>query len=269
MTTTTISFATRPRCLACTRCERSRDNPRQSYPPLDLDHIDFDAPLLNQLLARWRSRYGANKPVWADVALFRSLNMAFAASKMPAGPDVTQFHVGRSIALWVSAFEILTHTGSDRVKLYDVYDRLSTAPWREKKSRHKRYMPYGSKTKRALPCWIYGEIHRVRNDFLHGNPIDRKHMLVKRSRRNLFNYAAPLYRMALTGFLPIPEPISADSTTFSRDRFDFIVNQHVIEEALSTILISSTKYKKLRKARLDRVTITWRPGGRRPSPEHV
>lgn len=62
--------------------------------PLDLGHIDFDAPLLKQLLARWRSRYGASTPVWADVALFRSLNMAFAASKMPAGPDVTQFHVG-------------------------------------------------------------------------------------------------------------------------------------------------------------------------------
>jgi hypothetical protein len=119
---------------------------------------------------------------------------------MPAGPDVTQFHVGRSIALWVSAFEILTHTGGDKVKLYDVYDRLAAAPWREKQLRHKRHMFYGSKTKRALPCWIYGEIHHARNDFLHGNPIDRKHLIVKRSQRNLFNYAAPLYRMALTGF---------------------------------------------------------------------
>jgi hypothetical protein len=233
--------------------------------PLDLDHIDFDAPLLKELLARWRSRYGTNKPVWTDVALFRSLNMAFAACMMPAGPDVTQFHVGRSIALWVSAFEILTHTGGDKVKLYDVYDRLAAAPWREKQLRHKRHMFYGSKTKRALPCWIYGEIHHARNDFLHGNPIDRKHLIVKRSQRNLFNYAAPLYRMALTGFLPIPEPASRDPTTFSRERFDFIVNQHEIEEALSTILISSKKYEQIRKARLDRVKVTWRP----TLPQHV
>jgi hypothetical protein len=145
-----------------------------------------------------------------------------------------------------------------------VYDRLAPAPWREKNSRHKRHMPYGSKTKRALPCWIYGEIHHARNDFLHGNRIDRTRLIVKRSRRNLFNYAAPLYRMALTGFLPIPRPASTDPTTFSRDRHDYIVNQHEIEEALSTILISSKKYQQIRKARL--VKITWRPGGRRTEP---
>jgi hypothetical protein len=92
---------------------------------------------------------------------------------------------------------------------------------------------------------------------------------VKQSGRNLFNYAAPLYRMALTGFLPIAEPAATGPSTFSKDRFDFIVNQSQIEEALSTILISSEKYRQIRKARLDRVKITWRPSGRRTSPERV
>jgi hypothetical protein len=68
---------------------------------LDFDSLDLDAPLFKALLARWRLRYGTKKPEWAEVALFRSLNMAVAASKMPAGADLTQFALGRSIGLWV------------------------------------------------------------------------------------------------------------------------------------------------------------------------
>jgi hypothetical protein len=77
--------------------------------PLDFDHMDVDTPLLNALLERWRVRYGTKRPQWSDRALFRSLNMAAAASKMPAGVDLTTFSIGRNIGLWVSAFEILTH----------------------------------------------------------------------------------------------------------------------------------------------------------------
>ena len=76
---------------------------------LEFDHIDVDSPLLNALLQRWRIRYGTKRPQWSDRALFRSLNMAAAASKMPAGVDLTTFSLGRNIGLWVSAFEILTH----------------------------------------------------------------------------------------------------------------------------------------------------------------
>ena len=109
--------------------------------PQDLDSADFDRPLLNQLLLHWQRRYGTARPEWADLALFRSLNMAFAASKIPAGIDTTQFHIGRSIALWVSAFEILTHSGTD-VRLFDVYERIAALPWKEKATRHKRYKPH-------------------------------------------------------------------------------------------------------------------------------
>jgi len=95
---------------------------------LEFNHMAIDVPMLKALLARWRVRYGTTKPVWADQALFRSLNMAVAASKMPAGADVTNFALGRNIGLWVSAFEILTHTGADKVRLWDVYDKIGAAP---------------------------------------------------------------------------------------------------------------------------------------------
>src|SRR3984893_1782333 len=117
---------------------------------LEFDHMDVDSPLLNALLQRWRIRYGTKRPQWSDRALFRSLNMAAAASKMPAGVDLTTFSLGRNIGLWVSAFEILTHTGQDKVRLWDVYDRLGTAPWRHKKLKARRFSPTSSKAKRNL-----------------------------------------------------------------------------------------------------------------------
>jgi hypothetical protein len=230
--------------------------------PVDFDSIDLDVPLLNVLLARWRSRYSTKKPVWEDEALFRSLNMAVAASKMPAGVDLTQFDLGRSIGLWVSAFEILTHPGTAKgVTLWNVYDLISRAPWRGKKIRRALYLPYGSKKKkRNLGCWIYGEIHKARNAFLHGNPVNRKSLMVKRSKRNLFLYAAPLYRMSLTGFLPIPDVKSIPGTDWLRERYDIIANQSDIEEALSTVKISSRAYAAQKAALLARVRVTWRRG---------
>jgi hypothetical protein len=225
---------------------------------LDFNHMDVDNPLLNALLQRWRIRYGTKRPNWSDRALFRSLNMAAAASKMPAGVDLTTFSLGRNIGLWVSAFEILTHTGQDKVRLWDVYDRIGAAPWRHKKMRARRFKPTSSKTKRNLGCWIYGEIYHVRNDFLHGNPVDAKSLIVKRSGRNLFSYASILYRMALTGFLDLQPPAPTNPAEWSRARFDFHSNQGDIEEALLSVLISDAAFRAERAARLSRVRMVAR-----------
>ena len=53
--------------------------------------------------------------------------MEMAASKMPAGADVTRFALGRNLGLWVSAFEILTHTGQEKLRLAHVYDKVGDA----------------------------------------------------------------------------------------------------------------------------------------------
>ena len=78
---------------------------------MTLTEYDVDEPLLTALLDRWRRRYAGRRPQWPDRALFRSLNMANQASQLPAGVDTTFYDVGRLIALWVSAFEILAHPG--------------------------------------------------------------------------------------------------------------------------------------------------------------
>lgn len=97
----------------------------QSSPELAVQTLsegDIDEPLLTALLARWHRRYTGRRPVWADLALFRSLNMANQAALLPAGTDTTFYDVGRAIALWVSAFEILVHPGTGKADLWAVYD---------------------------------------------------------------------------------------------------------------------------------------------------
>ena len=84
----------------------------QSSPTLfrtPLDAGDIDQPLLAVLMKRWLRRYETANAVWEDIALFRSLNMSYHASLLPAGTDTTFYDVGRMFSLWISAFEILVH----------------------------------------------------------------------------------------------------------------------------------------------------------------
>ena len=119
-----------------------------------------------------------------------------------------------------------------------------------------------SKAKHNLGCWIYGEIYRVRNDFLHGNPVNPKSLIVKRSGRNLFSYASILYRMALTGFLDLRPPTPTNPHEWSRERFDFHSNQGDIEEALLSVLVSDAVFRADRAARLSRVRMVARQAAR-------
>lgn len=84
----------------------------QSAPGVSISrliHTHIDDALLTELLKRWVRRYASDKPYWKDRALFRSLNMANAASNLPVHAEMTQYDLGRLVALWVSAFEILAH----------------------------------------------------------------------------------------------------------------------------------------------------------------
>jgi hypothetical protein len=82
----------------------------QSSPELPVMEItDLDTPLVERLLACWKRHYFGKRRRWKDRALFRSLNMAVQAALLPAGVGTTIFDLGRSISLWVSAFEILSH----------------------------------------------------------------------------------------------------------------------------------------------------------------
>jgi hypothetical protein len=180
---------------------------------------DLDQPLFDELITRWRRRYSTGPERWEDVALMRSLNMANQASQLPALSDTTMLDVGRMVALWVSAFEILVHPGPGlRSDVTAVCDQLERVPWelRENRLKNLRCREKGKTVRRALPSWLYHQLNSARNDFLHGNEISKRSLSLLRAKRSLDNFAAPLYRLALTAFLdlqwkgPIPTGASAD-----------------------------------------------------------
>ena len=179
----------------------------QSSPLLSISNLqlkDIDWTLFRELLVRWPRRFESGEPKWADIALFRSLDMANSAAKIPAGRDLTEHSSGRAVASWISAFEILVHPGPEgRVGLLDVYRLLESVQWSNRDCLapvYPAHVPRGQPQDRILACWIYGELYKARNDFAHGNPVNANRLRLQ-SGRYLHYYAAPLYRMALTAFL--------------------------------------------------------------------
>jgi hypothetical protein len=169
--------------------------------------LDTDETLLKALLGEWPRRFSQSPATWRSRALFRSLNMAHAAAQIPALVDLTAQSLGRSVALWVSAFEILTHPKYGDAGLKEVYRVLENVDWRTESCKelvHDCYLGRRGKSRRGnLACWIYGELNHARNDYLHGNELSEDRLVVKASGRNLFGFAPSLYRLLLTGYLGI------------------------------------------------------------------
>jgi hypothetical protein len=208
-----------------------------------LDNDDFDQPLLAALMERWRRSYETSKPIWEDIALMRSLNMAFQASLMPGGVDTTFYDIGRIVSLWVSAFEILVHPGgSGQANRDKVFKLIEQTLWETKPIKELNYDTGGrTKTKRTLASHLYQVLYECRNAFLHGNPVEPADLVVETSERSIFVYAAPLYRIALTSFLPLVLKAEMPSTdnfeaqaAYLNERSSFRDPQRDVEEALLT-----------------------------------
>jgi hypothetical protein len=73
----------------------------QSFPEQPQASImwnDIDVPLARELLNRWIERFSGNPVTWKDKALFRSLNMANEAGRIPALAASVFYDTGRSLA---------------------------------------------------------------------------------------------------------------------------------------------------------------------------
>lgn len=172
-------------------------------PHMRIDGSGPDTPLLEQLLQNWDRRFLDSKPTWKSTALFRSLNMANQAARMPGMSDATLYDVGRAIVLWVSAFEILVHPGKGRSSLKCVIKALEENKWVLPKSAHRRYKVPPMEDRVTHASWLYYNLYRVRNDFVHGNPISLRTLRLKKSGVSLYLYASPLYRVLLTSCLEL------------------------------------------------------------------
>ena len=204
-----------------------------------IDESDVDTTLLAALVARWDDLFGGTSNRIEDLALFRSLNMANYASRMPGNADATFLDAGRAVALWVSAFEILAHNAGSG--LTQVLKMLSTVDWQRKnnfeidRSINNKKRPYETN----LAGELYERLNHVRNQFLHGNPVTPDTLTLTRSGRSLLNFAAPLYRLALTAnlslsrkfVLPNIDDAQAFATYFS-EHSSFYEPQMRVEDAL-------------------------------------
>jgi len=213
-------------------------------PHMQLDSRDVDQVLFDALMKRWRRHYIGNRQTWEDRALFRSLNIVAEATQVPGGSGVTFYDLCRITALWVGAFEMLTHPRKGSAGLETVYPLLERVPIEDKNLKKQSYVAYMGRAKkpwprRTLPCWLYGRLYVLRNRYLHGNPISAKLLELKGSKHGLFWMAAPLYRFALYGFLGMgfkrPMPPLSKPKAFGRyiaDRMKYGGSQDIIERAL-------------------------------------
>lgn len=210
-------------------------------PAMELSQLD--EPLYSVMLGRWKSHYLGRRQRWRDRALFRSLNMANQAAKLPAGIDPTIYDLGRIIALWVSAFEILAHPRTANSGLQSVYPLFEGIHYHDRRVGSRRFAAYTGRGKprprRPLPCWLYGKLYQARCAFLHGSPVRASLLMPTKSKEGLFWLAPSLYRLALAGFLglpfkkQLPQPKnSMETKEYTFQQFEYFKYQQAIEQAL-------------------------------------
>ena len=201
---------------------------------------DIDVPLARELLNRWIMRFSGNPVAWKDKALFRSLNMANEAGRIPALAASVFYDTGRSLALWVSAYEILAHPGgTGQSNSSTVAGLLESVKWHDQDLAAANHtISGGVPQQKRLATWVCRKIYDLRNDFLHGNDIDGTALLL--NGKPVIDIAACLYRLVLTGFLDlhfdVPMP-PADQTEavakFISQRREFMKFQSAYESAIS------------------------------------
>jgi hypothetical protein len=190
----------------------------QSFPeqsPTSIMERDIDLPLAEKLLSRWVLGFSTDVAAdWKDKALFRSMNMANEAARIPALTAAVFYDVGRSLALWVGAYEILTHPGGKgEASFATVSATLERVKWLNAKLSASRVVPGRNPQKKQLATWICKKIYDLRNDFLHGNDVEAPALLL--NGKVIIDFATCLYRLALTGSLDLhfnmPMPQSEDA----------------------------------------------------------
>lgn len=217
-----------------------------------LDEYEIDRVLLTRLIEEWNKCFAVKKPSAHSTTLFRSINVAAQAARMPSATAPTLFDIGRLMILWSSAFEILVHPGyHDQKQLSRIYDKLEEVEWVTSFAKRRVYKIYGSPTaKRVAACWLYSHIHKLRNAFVHGNAVDRKMIRLPRTSGPLWMHAAPLYRLMLTAYLDLSFKTPAPTGDLQvRMNHQFARLEHVEAQRLMEQAIRSAKPRSVSRRR--------------------
>jgi hypothetical protein len=117
------------------------------------------------------------------------------------------YDFGVSVALWVSAFEILVHPGKNgKSDLPAVLALVSKARFNDRVLKRRRRITYRNQTLSGNAAeFLYWRLYMARNDFLHGNPVTPNDALYKtpkqKGRATLLNHLAPLlYQVVLLSY---------------------------------------------------------------------
>jgi hypothetical protein len=137
----------------------------QSFPEQSQASImwnDIDVPLARELLNRWIERFSGNPVAWKDKALFRSLNMANEAGRIPALAASVFYDTGRSLALWVSAYEILAHPGgTGQSNFGTVSALLESVKWLDQKLAAATHtIPGRTPQQKQLATWVCRKVYQ-------------------------------------------------------------------------------------------------------------
>ena len=203
-----------------------------------------DKCVLNTCLHHWKRRFVAGRREWKNRVLFRSLEIACQAARMPAvGTRHPTIHdAGIGISLWVSAFEILKQRRTDYASLKSVLTLLKRADWLDAKLKARRYSLKDRKGKVVArinyACKLYAELYRARCDFLHGNPVSAGNLFPSGERKSpgLLHCAPLVYRVALLAFLgagSAPRP-TGSLQRYAEACFAHSLHQGQFEDALLT-----------------------------------
>lgn len=235
---------------ALTGLDELQDFAGQTNPEISFHRLDHvDEPLLECLIERWERCFSTATPEWTDRALFRSLNMTMQAARTPFTKAGTFYDTGRLVALWVSSYEILVHTGgaalANRNQVLRVLLGLAVAP---------ATPPHKTHSCPTVREWALDHIYRARNDYLHGNPVEDDRLVLPNTTADLSFYASLLYRLMLTEFLGLHfqmPPIPPDTPDITDIQVEAVLSarqydrfQERIEDALFTMTGHSRRQRR-------------------------
>lgn len=219
----------------------------QAYPELPaIDNhssVTYDEELFGLLQKAWVERFEKGRKTWRANKLFRSLAIAYHASALPKKNSLWFYDFGVSVALWISAFEILAHPGrKGKSDLTTVLDLFSKVPFRDLATKRRRKIRFRGQTRSGNGAeFLYWRLYDSRNAFLHGNPVTFNDALYKnRKRHSLLTSVAPvLYALALLSYFDWfskPSRVKFVRGAISGLNFKRAFTKNRLEKALKHIL---------------------------------
>jgi len=209
-----------------------------------LDHV-----LLKVMLDRWHQTFIERHRNWDNTCTFRALHVAFGASSQPEVGFVSQFDVGRLIGSWVSAFECLVHPGSGGKSGFSrVVEYLENYEAEERRYFDRRFkIRIGRNVRRvSILSKMYERLYKLRNDYLHGNPIHPRDLERGPIERPVWHVAPILFRYALLSKMKITpkrvlEKYSDQETELSAKRIseaiEWLGEYNLQESAINTLRV--------------------------------